>query len=448
MALSAPVSAYSLDANDNSIEEITYQSTDDEDFSTETSVFAQVGSEYKVTIPKVIVLSGKTKNAQYYVKVEGDIASYETINVVPDETVDLYSINKSVQIGIISQDKTAWTYSTLATDANGIVKAEELDAGKWSGVFCFNIYINKVLGDVINPDHICDEDLKLVSKINATCLDESTEKYICEACGREVIKHETAALGHDFVNDVCSRCNAFNYPEIGTKLENMSFKQIQRIAQENRTEEYGIKLGDQINVNSSIKAEVVDIGADYIEFMTTDRVLNSSTPYVNSYLTYGPAGYNGTTCYGNMSMFYRPIANYNNAMSGTVCYNGSYIQQNLNSWLNSQTELKSVVKARSRTYDTARLTYNSSADSYSQSRISSVTINEYIYIPTTSELQGIYKNTVAYNNSYFWTATTCNVSNKTYRGYSTGAFYYANHGTLTECYTIEPKGSIAIFTIG
>ena len=65
-----PSFAYDLDASENSVEEIVYQNTEDEDYDYVTNVFAEIGSEYKVTIPKTIVLSGTTKSADYYVKVD------------------------------------------------------------------------------------------------------------------------------------------------------------------------------------------------------------------------------------------------------------------------------------------------------------------------------------------------------------------------------------------
>ncbi len=150
-----PSFAYDLDEKGNSVEEVEYQNTEDEDYTNVTNVFAEIGSEYKVTIPKVIVLSGVTKSADYYVKVEGDIAGYETVNVVPDESVNLYTSNKQPQIGVITQDKTSWQVSDFSVNANGKVSADGLTAGKWSGVF--NFYINMdsheemVLGDIVLP---------------------------------------------------------------------------------------------------------------------------------------------------------------------------------------------------------------------------------------------------------------------------------------------------------
>ena len=66
-----PTFAYDIDTEDNSIESIEYQNNEDIDFENSSNVFAQLGSEYKVIIPKVVVLSGASKDAKYFVKVEG-----------------------------------------------------------------------------------------------------------------------------------------------------------------------------------------------------------------------------------------------------------------------------------------------------------------------------------------------------------------------------------------
>lgn len=64
---SVPVQAadfsVTTDTTGNSDEYTEYQDSTDPDFAPQASVFAQVGSLYKVTIPKVIVLSGVTKKS-------------------------------------------------------------------------------------------------------------------------------------------------------------------------------------------------------------------------------------------------------------------------------------------------------------------------------------------------------------------------------------------------
>lgn len=151
---SFPVYAYNLDEDGNSIEKIEYDENTNTDFENSASVFAEIGSVYKVTIPKVVVLSGESKDASYIVKVEGDIAGYESIFVVPDDTFNLYSSGKDKQVANVSQDKTSWTASSISSLANGKIQAPTLTAGKWTGTFNFDINFNKEFGDVINPDHV------------------------------------------------------------------------------------------------------------------------------------------------------------------------------------------------------------------------------------------------------------------------------------------------------
>ena len=249
-----PVFAYDLDSSSNSIENVEYQNTADENYNNATNVFAELGSEYKVTIPKTIVLSGVTKSAEYKVSVSGDIASYETIYVIPDETVNLYSKNKETRTGTITQDRISWTYSTINNIGNGLITTH-LTAGKWSGVFDFDISFNRVLGDVIDPEHIhnagdaqienlvqpdCEtpgsydevfycidcfseisreskiipatgHNYKLIEKTDANCTLNSTEKYQCSTCFKEMETHNDIALGHKpntavRENEVASTC--------------------------------------------------------------------------------------------------------------------------------------------------------------------------------------------------------------------------------------------------
>ncbi len=175
-----PSFAYETDLNDNSIEKIEYQNSEDEDFANKSNVFAKIGSIFNVTIPKFLVLSGETKSASYIVKVEGDIAGYETVFVVPEETFKLHSIKKEDQTATISQDKTSWTYSTLSTDANGQIKAPAITAGKWLGTFFFNINMDKLSGDAVDTDHI--HSWKLISSVQPTCEKEGSAQYFCPDC--------------------------------------------------------------------------------------------------------------------------------------------------------------------------------------------------------------------------------------------------------------------------
>ena len=137
-----PTFAYEVDENDNSIENIEYQNTNNTDFTDEVSVYAQIGSEYKVTIPKTVVLSGVSKKADYLVKVAGDIAGYETVKVIPDENFKLLATGKDAQTAKITQDKTSWKVDDFDTDANGNISAPGITAGKWQGAFNFEINLD------------------------------------------------------------------------------------------------------------------------------------------------------------------------------------------------------------------------------------------------------------------------------------------------------------------
>lgn len=187
-----PVFAYDLDSSGNSIENIEYQNTDDEDFVSATNVFAEIGSEYTVTIPKTIVLSGVTKSAEYKASVSGDIAGYEKINVVPDEEVTLSKKNKTSQIGTITQDKTTWKVSDFDIDANGQVTANSLTAGKWSGAFIFNINLESDDTPILQPETqvhthtaaspVRENEVAITYTTNGS-YDEVT---YCASCGKEL----------------------------------------------------------------------------------------------------------------------------------------------------------------------------------------------------------------------------------------------------------------------
>ena len=193
LSTSIPVFAYDVDEHDNSIESVEYQITEDEDFNNVTNVFAQLGSEYKITIPKVVVLSGVSKAASYYVKVEGDIAGYEKVKVVPEDNFKLSAKNKADETATVNQDKTVWTVHDFDIDANGHISAKDITAGKWTGAFNFNINLEteKVAGDTVIEEpvhtHTAGEAVK-ENKIAVTYDKEGSydEVTYCSDCGEEL----------------------------------------------------------------------------------------------------------------------------------------------------------------------------------------------------------------------------------------------------------------------
>lgn len=104
-------------------------------------------SAFSVTIPKAIVLNSN-KNAAYNVKVKGDIAGNESVTVIPDATVTLNDANgKTPVTGTIDQVKTEFLCNEIATDdgcsTDGKITADSLTSGDWSGVFKFEIDVDK-----------------------------------------------------------------------------------------------------------------------------------------------------------------------------------------------------------------------------------------------------------------------------------------------------------------
>ena len=127
-----------------------------------TTVYAEVGSEFKVIIPKKVVLDGATKSGTYQVTVEGDIAGLEVISVTPDSAVTLSSKDKADVIGTITQDKITWAYNEILSDnkilGNGEIDANGITAGAWNGTFNFVIKLEnngKYNDSIEDVEYIC-----------------------------------------------------------------------------------------------------------------------------------------------------------------------------------------------------------------------------------------------------------------------------------------------------
>lgn len=210
---SLPTFAYDLNENRNSIESVEYQESANEDFTSATNVFAELKSEYKITIPKTIVLSGAKKAANYFVKVVGDIAGYEAIKVVPDKNFDLHTKNKDPYTAKVEQDRTIWYVDDLGTDGNGLVSADNLSAGIWQGVFYFNIdFVNaleeKILDNVIIPDYLDGDYRLLLSKLSVPGIYNEKAQLLASY---DEVKNQ----GFDVEKDNKSAANVINskYPE-------------------------------------------------------------------------------------------------------------------------------------------------------------------------------------------------------------------------------------------
>lgn len=133
----------------------------------ETEVLYTQASTYTVVIPKKITLDGATKDADYGVKVYGDISSDKKVSVAPQDSIaDTNGINfymvdqatagtkKADVVATVTQSVTEWSSAELCvkdsdntvigTEKSGNVAAPDITAGSWKGTFTFNIALQNV----------------------------------------------------------------------------------------------------------------------------------------------------------------------------------------------------------------------------------------------------------------------------------------------------------------
>ncbi len=150
-----------VDSEGFSREEVEYQSSEDEDYSTSTNVYAVIGSTYQVTIPKTIVLKGNkgaASTAEYKVDVDGDIAGNQYVLVQPNATFAMKQAGKADVEATVAQELVKYRASNYLTatvagetkmaennadviangEGTGTVSAT-LTAGRWAGTFNFDI---------------------------------------------------------------------------------------------------------------------------------------------------------------------------------------------------------------------------------------------------------------------------------------------------------------------
>ena len=110
-----------------------------------TAVSAEIGSQFTITVPKVIRFDKVTKDSEYTVKVYGDITGTQCISVVPDESFLMKSSGKDNVTATVSQEQTLFSFEEISVEDGaitaGTVQASDITAGHWSGNFYFNVEI-------------------------------------------------------------------------------------------------------------------------------------------------------------------------------------------------------------------------------------------------------------------------------------------------------------------
>ena len=169
MAASAVPAFAAQTQYENSTHSVEYHDQIEEDKeAVACDVYAEVGSQFKVTIPKKIVLSGQEKKGAYKVSVEGNIAGSEVINVTPDASFAMKQTGKADVTATVTQEVTKFRDSLytgttvdgevlMGTDADGLIEAAALTAGAWNGQFNFKIELTEDAGAPVTPDYSAPE---------------------------------------------------------------------------------------------------------------------------------------------------------------------------------------------------------------------------------------------------------------------------------------------------
>ena len=122
------------------------------EINNKVNVYVTQASDFSVKIPKVMILSGQTKQGEYKVIVEGNIGGMDSVNVKPDTILLLTQLGKDDILATVTQDKTTFNYDDFSNQneimcANGLVNAPNMTAGSWKGTFYFDIKFSVVTKD-------------------------------------------------------------------------------------------------------------------------------------------------------------------------------------------------------------------------------------------------------------------------------------------------------------
>ena len=150
VATMAAVCALPTFAYTNSTEAVNETQNISANETAQTSVYAEVGSTFTVTIPKKITLSGETKAGTYNVTCNGDIAGTEFISVAPAASFDMTQKGKADITATTLQQITKFRSADytgsleadeteMGTDIEGTIHTPDLTAGSWNGTFNFRI---------------------------------------------------------------------------------------------------------------------------------------------------------------------------------------------------------------------------------------------------------------------------------------------------------------------
>lgn len=202
----------------------------------ETTVYADIDTEYTVTLPKTIKLDSADKNSDYTVNVKGDIAGTYMVNVVPDSSFTMSTDGKESVTANVTQTQTSFNYTELsANDGNGTtttgsVAAPGLTAGSWNGKFNFNVEMKtksglyKAGGSMVTWQKLLDDGTINVQGGELTSgYTGSTNTSASALTGTLVIDDSVTSLGENALAN-CENLTGIVIPDSVTTMKNYALK--------------------------------------------------------------------------------------------------------------------------------------------------------------------------------------------------------------------------------
>lgn len=197
--------------------------------TSETTVYADIDTEYTVTLPKVAKLDKATKDSDYTVKVQGDIAGTDSVIVEPETSFAMHTDGKDDVTATVSQTKTKFEASEItgdgATEA-GKIAAPGLTAGSWNGSFNFNVQLRKAAGlykadgTLITWQKLLDDGTIKVQggELTSGCAG-STNTSASALTGTLVIEDSVTSLGENALAS-CENLTGIVIPDSVTTMKN------------------------------------------------------------------------------------------------------------------------------------------------------------------------------------------------------------------------------------
>lgn len=200
-----------------------------------TTVYADIDSEYTVTLPKTIKLDPTGKNSDYSVNVKGDIAGTDMINVVPDSSFAMSTNGKDSVTATVTQAKTSFNYTEVSanggdgTTTTGSVVAAGLTAGEWNGTFNFNVEMKtqpglyKADGSIVSWQQLLDDGTIKVQDGELTSgYTDPTNTSASALTGTLVIDDSVTSLGENALAN-CTHLTGITIPDSFTTINNGAF---------------------------------------------------------------------------------------------------------------------------------------------------------------------------------------------------------------------------------